>query len=195
VSEELQVLVAQRIRRLRLRHGRSLREQARRIGIAPSALSQLENQRSGLSLERLQRVAADFDLHVTDLLREDNGTGAQSAQNGTVELMRDCADRAPALMRGTGVRYQLLGDGHDHRLQPYLISFEPGGGYQGDLMGHPGEEFAYGVLGAVEVVFEDERHRLAAGDAIRFRAERPHAFRNASAHGMAMIVGAATPPW
>jgi mannose-6-phosphate isomerase-like protein (cupin superfamily) len=36
---------------------------------------------------------------------------------------------------------------------------------------------------------------LAQGDAIRFNTETPHAFRNASDLGVAVLIGAATPPW
>jgi transcriptional regulator with XRE-family HTH domain/mannose-6-phosphate isomerase-like protein (cupin superfamily) len=194
MSEELRELVAQRIKRLRMQAGRSLREQARRTGIAPSALSQLENQRGGLSLERLQRVAADFGLHVTDLLSDPNGRVHPNGEP-PVELFRDCVASASGLTRGEGAWYQLIGAGHGHQLQPYLISFTPGGGYDGDLMAHPGEEFSYVVLGTVDVLIGDASHRLRSGDGIRFRADQPHGFRNASADGMAMIVGAATPPW
>jgi transcriptional regulator with XRE-family HTH domain len=196
MTEELREVVAQRVRRLRVQSGRSLREQARRTGIAPSALSQLENQRGGLSLERLQRVAADFGLHVTDLLQDDGrGEDAGEREAGTAELFRDCAARAAGIMRGHGALYQLVGGGRGHRLQPYLISLQPGGGYDGDLMGHPGEEFSYVLVGRVDVLIEDEVHELRCGDAIRFRADRPHGFRNGSSDGVAMLVGAATPPW
>jgi transcriptional regulator with XRE-family HTH domain len=184
-------MVGERIRRLRIQSGKGLREQALEIGVAPSSLSALENGLGGVSLKRLQLVAEHFGLHISELLGEPTPLAARE----TVEIIRDCASAVRGVQRGEGVLYQLIGSGHDHAIQPYLLSFEPGGGYERDMIGHPGEEFAYVLQGTVELVIERERHALRQGDVIRFRADRPHAFRNASLAGIAMVLGAATPPW
>ncbi|MBV9604205.1 MAG: helix-turn-helix transcriptional regulator [Solirubrobacterales bacterium] len=183
--------MGQRIRRLRTQAGKTLRAQAREIGIAPSSLSALENGNGGVSLKRLQLVAEHFGLHITELLGEPvPGSPAEG-----VEIIRNCAATVPGVRRGTGVLYQLLGSGRDHAIQPYLLSFDPGGGYDRDMIGHPGEEIAYVLHGQVELLIEDECHELGQGDLIRFRTERRHAFRNASHVGVAAVIGAATPPW
>jgi quercetin dioxygenase-like cupin family protein len=161
--------------------------------MSPSSLSELENARGGISLKRLQQVANHFGLHVTDLLTEDdstNGTGYAAK----CEVMRSVAT-IPGVRRGQGVRYQLLGSSQGHALQAAVVSFEPGGGYADDKIGHPGEEFCYVVYGCVELLLGDDVHTLAQGDAVRFRAEVPHALRNPSSDGMAIVIGAATPPW
>jgi len=188
---ELAALMGQRIRRLRTQAGKTLRAQAREIGIAPSSLSALENGQGGVSLKRLQLVAEHFGLHITELL----GEPAVGARIDGVEIIRSCAATVPGVRRGTGALYQLLGSGRDHTIQPYLLSFDPGGGFDRDMIGHPGEEIAYVLHGHVELLIEDECHQLAQGDLIRFRADRPHAFRNASTVGVAAVIGAATPPW
>jgi transcriptional regulator with XRE-family HTH domain len=184
-------VMGQRIRRLRTQTGKTLRAQAREIGIAPSSLSALENGQGGVSLKRLQLVAEHFGLHITELLGE---PATPSGPDG-VEIIRNCASSVPGVRRGTGVLYQLLGSGRDHTIQPYLLSFEPGGGYDRDMIGHPGEEIAYVLLGRVELLIENELHELIQGDLIRFRTDRPHAFRNGSSVGVAAVIGAATPPW
>ncbi|MBV8712373.1 MAG: helix-turn-helix transcriptional regulator [Solirubrobacterales bacterium] len=184
-------LMGQRIRRLRTQAGKTLRAQAREIGIAASSLSALENGQGGVSLKRLQLVAEHFGLHITELL----GEPAVAARVDGVEIIRNCAATVPGVQRGTGVLYQLLGSGRDHIIQPYLLSFDPEGGYDRDMIGHPGEEIAYVLHGRVELLIEDECHALTQGDLIRFRADRPHAFRNASSVGVAAVIGAATPPW
>ncbi|MBV9335652.1 MAG: cupin domain-containing protein [Solirubrobacterales bacterium] len=183
--------MGRRIRRLRTQAGKTLRAQAREIGIAASSLSALENGQGGVSLKRLQLVAEHFGLHITELL----GEPAAAARVDGVEIIRSCAATVPGVQRGTGVLYQLLGSGRDHVIQPYLLSFDRGGGYDRDRIGHPGEEIAYVLHGQVELLIEDERHELTQGDLIRFRADRPHAFRNASSVGVATVIGAATPPW
>jgi transcriptional regulator with XRE-family HTH domain len=184
-------VTGQRLRRLRTQAGKTLRAQAREIGIAPSSLSALENGQGGVSLKRLQLVAEHFGLHITELL----GEPAPASRFDGVEIIRNCAASVPGVRRGEGVLYQLLGSGRDHTIQPYLLSFDPGGGYDRDKIGHPGEEIAYVLHGQVELLIENECHELSQGDLIRFRADRPHAFRNASKVGVAAVIGAATPPW
>jgi transcriptional regulator with XRE-family HTH domain len=183
-------VMGQRIRRLRTQAGRTVRAQAREIGIAPSSLSVLENGRGGVSLKRLQLVAEHFGLHITELLGE---PGTSSPDD--VEIIRNCAAAVPGVRRGTGVLYQLLGKGNDHAIQPYLLSFEPAGRYDRDMIGHVGEEIAYVLHGRVELLIEEEFYELSQGDLVRFRADRPHAFRNGSQVGVAAVIGAATPPW
>lgn len=106
------------------------------------------------------------------------------------------AEHGLGIERGRGVTYQLLGEGKNHSIQPYMISFAPGAGYDNDRIGHPGEEFAYVLIGSIELALGDEVHTtLSQGDAIRFNPARPHAFRNSSKQAVAVVVGAATPPW
>ena len=186
------VILGQRVRRLRIQAGVGLRELAREIGISASSLSDLENDRGGVSLNRLQIVAQHFGLHITDLLAEVDGPDERAEP---IEIIRQCATTVPGMQRGRGVRYQLLGSGHGHAIQPALLTFEPGGSYEDDMISHAGEEFAYVLLGEVELLFGSEVHRLSQGDMARYRSETPHAFRNASSVGIALVIGAAIPPW
>lgn len=192
-DDNLVALVGQRIRKLRTEAGVSLREQARALEMSPSSLSELENARGGISLGRLQQVAEHFGLHITDLLAEAD-TGSANGDVPNVEIIRNVSS-VPGVQRGRGVRYQLLGPSQGHTLQPAVISFEPGGGYEEDQISHEGEDFFYVVYGTVELLLGDDVYILAQGDAVRYRAEIRHAIRNASADGMAIVVGAATPPW
>lgn len=194
MSDELAQVVGARIRRLRLESGLGLRELAREIGIAPSALSALENHRGGMSISRLQLVASHFDLKLTELLALDEDAEAEG-EPPEMQIFRQPATTAPAIERGSGVTYQLLGNPGSHRLQSTLITFSPGASYERDRIGHPGEEFAFVVLGEVELLIGDDVHALSQGDGARFRTERAHAYRNASEVGMAFLLATVTPPW
>jgi transcriptional regulator with XRE-family HTH domain len=194
MDESLRKNLGQRLRHLREETGLGLREQAREIGISASSLSALENNTGGVSLQRLQQVANHFGLHITDLLAADedgNGNGRPAKP----EVIRSWGATVAGVERGEGVLYQLLGHGHNHQIQPYLISFQPGASYRNDPIAHAGEEFAFVVIGEVELLLGRESYILSQGDAIRFRTEAPHAFRNASNLGVAVLIGAAAPPW
>lgn len=194
MDDELARIVGDRLKRLRVQSGVGLRQQARAIGISASSLSALENSRGGMSLSRLQLVAKHFGLHVSDLLGSDQPTNGRP-DNQRVEVIRRGSQDHPPVKRGTGTVYRLLGSGHDHDIQPATITFEPGGGYERDRMGHAGEEFAYVVFGDIELLHGDDTYRLGPGDSARFPASVPHAYRNASETELAFMIAAATPPW
>jgi transcriptional regulator with XRE-family HTH domain len=196
MAETLPESLGQRLRLLRTQSGQGLRELAREIGVSASSLSALENNRGGVSLRRLQRVAEHYGLHVTDLL-SDGSQGGRTEKDPITEpeVVRSWGTSVAGVERGAGVLYQLMGLGRGHQLQPYLISFQPGSSYRNDAIAHSGQEFAYVLLGEVELLLGDESYRLVQGDAIRFSPDVPHAFSNASTVGIAMIIGAATPPW
>lgn len=56
------------LRAARQRRGRTLRTLARELGVSPATLSQLENDRTRLSVERLSRAANALDTTVADIL-------------------------------------------------------------------------------------------------------------------------------
>jgi transcriptional regulator with XRE-family HTH domain len=194
MDDELARIVGERIKRLRVQSGIGLREQARTLGISPSSLSALENNRGGMSLSRLQLVARHFGLHITDLLSDEPRGNGGPARPAVEVIRRDARTPAP-VRRGRGTIYQLLGGGHGHDVQPAAITFEPGGGYASDLMAHAGEEFAYVVLGDVELLHDKQTYALGPGDSVRFRCSTPHAYRNASDTDMAFLIAVASPPW
>jgi transcriptional regulator with XRE-family HTH domain len=191
MGEDRVRVVGQRVRHLREQAGKTLREQAQELGVSASSLSMLETGRGGVSLARLQLVARHFGLPLTDLLA---GPADTQQAASAPEVFRGGA-HAPSVPRGHGTAYQLLGSPAGHDLQPYLLSFQPGGGFERDAIGHAGEEFAYVVFGQVELLHGGATIPLASGDGVRFRTEAPHAFRNTSATGVAVVVGAASPPW
>ncbi len=195
MDDSLRKILGQRLRQLRRETGLGLREQAREIGISASSLSALENNTGGVSLQRLQQVANHFELHITDLLAAYGDEGNGDGRPRRPEVVRAWGTEVSGVERGVGVVYQLLGPGHNHQIQPYMISFQPGASYRNDAIAHTGEEFAFVIIGKVELLLGDESFVLQQGDAIRFSTDTPHAFRNASAHGIAVLVGAGTPPW
>lgn len=183
-----------RIRRLRLASGKSLRHVADDLGIAPSALSMLENDQTGASLQRLQMLAEYFDTTIVDLLAE-----PQPRTNGpshpAVHVVRNAHATVAGITRGKGVIYQLPAAGGAHLLQTALLTFQPGGGYERDKIAHSGEEMVYVTLGRVQLHIGERVLELSQGDLAVFRTETPHAFRNASDVGPAMLIAVATPPW
>lgn len=64
-----QAAVGARIRELRQRRQMSLRELARRLGVSPATVSQVEHGHTGVTVSRLSRIAEVLDVAVTELVR------------------------------------------------------------------------------------------------------------------------------
>jgi mannose-6-phosphate isomerase-like protein (cupin superfamily)/DNA-binding XRE family transcriptional regulator len=188
------IMVGRRIRSLRTASGKSLRQVADDLGIAPSALSMLENDHTGVSLQRLQLIARYFNVTIVALLTETD-VPADDVKPAAVQVIRRVHATSPSVTRGKGVVYQLPGAGGGHLLQTAVLTFQPGGGYERDQIAHSGEEMVYVTIGTVQLHFGDQVLELEQGDMAVFRTETPHAFRNASELGPAMLIAVATPPW
>src|ERR1700743_3750880 len=65
-------VIGARLRQMRMIRGQSLREQARIIGVSPSTLSELERGVAGISLQRLQTVANELGISVSELLASEH---------------------------------------------------------------------------------------------------------------------------
>ncbi len=77
------------VRAARIAAGLSLRELARRIGVSPATLSAVENGRTGLSVERLNAVAAALGLTAAQLL---GGTPAPARDGAAPPAAADVVD-------------------------------------------------------------------------------------------------------
>ena len=174
-----------RLRAARERAGATLREVARRTGLSPSFLSQLERDQVSPSIASLKQVASALGVRVADLLAE------PSAGEGVV--VRRAARPVWRLAR---VRYEQLAPaapGAERRMQPQLITFEPGGSLGDHPVSHEGDEFGFVLSGRVECAVGDDLFLLDPGDSVYFDAHRPHRTRNAS-EGESAYLLVVTPP-
>ena len=159
--------VGARVRRLRLANNKTLRELATDLGVAPSALSMLENDQAGVSLQRLQHIAQHFGVTIVDLLA-DRVEASQVEE--PVQVIRRAQATTPSHRRGgSGVLYQVPAVTSGHMIQPSFVTFLPGGGYTRDKIGHAGEETVLVLAGEIELHHGDEVTLLAQGDVAVFQ--------------------------
>ena len=185
--------VGQRIRAYREESNLSLRELARRLGISPSAVSQIETGKSRPSVSTLYAVIDELGLTVDALFspigpaQVPNPPAARAAavQPGLPPvdgsgLVQRLEDRATIELE-SGVRWERLTPSGEDDFEFVHMVYEVGGSSSPDgrFIRHPGHEYGVLLSGTLEVALGFDVHRLKAGDSIRFDSTVPHLVRNA----------------
>lgn len=161
-----------RLRAVRRARGYTLSEVAQRCGMSKSFLSMLETGKSDVSAHRLQRLAAVYDLTVSDLLPDERSRG----------LIHTVRRGAGARLQGfaEGVAATLLVRDLHHRIQPVRLRLEPGSQHA-NTTGHAGEEFLFVLEGSIELSLDGcPFEELQAGDSAFYPSALAHVYRNSS---------------
>jgi transcriptional regulator with XRE-family HTH domain len=164
------VTVGERLRRLRLSAGISVRSLATKSGFSPSLISQVENGQVTPSIGSLERMAMTLGVSLGQFFVE--------ADLSSTRLVRTSA-RPQLTSTWSPVLVEALGplDGSSP-LEPIMLTMAPGG-RSGLFPAAPGgEKFALLVAGEVSFTLGDEVHILSAGDAITFLPATPHQWEN-----------------
>lgn len=177
--------LGQRIRSLRLAKGYTLKQLATLAGLSTSFVSMLETGKTGVAASRLQAIAEVFGLATADLLPE---AGSQNIIQ-TVRVSRRPV--VPNLAQGVHA-VMLVRDLH-RRIQPVLLSLEPGARHSNDV-GHAGEEFVLVLEGEIALVVDgDQRTVLAQGDSAYYPSALSHSYENVG-QGRAQLFTISAPP-
>jgi transcriptional regulator with XRE-family HTH domain len=204
--------VGARLRAQRERSGIGLRELARRLGISPSAISQIETGRSRPSVSTLYAIVSELGMSLDELF-SGNAAAAESPapesradvierRRGPVEAEAATTD-CPLVQRAgsrrtleleTGVRWERLTRNADRFADFLHVVYDiDGSSSQGDrFIRHSGREYGLVVSGTLEVTVGFDRFELGPGDSISFDSTVPHCLRNVGdepAHGIWFVIG------
>ena len=140
------------LRAVRTQRHLSQSDLARLLGISPSAVSQAERGRRGLSLETLLDASAKLDLTLDELLRGDVNPGYRLAR------------RHDPRRRADGRPLALIDD-RQAGLRAYLVTLAPRGQATPHLT-HKGVELVAVVSGLVQVLLGSARPVLRRGETL-----------------------------
>jgi XRE family transcriptional regulator, regulator of sulfur utilization len=169
MMEDLSVQVAQNLKRLREDRKLSLEKLAELTGVSKSMLGQIERGDSSPTIATVWKIANGLKVPFTSLL--------------------DAPRLDPHVIRAAELR-PLLEDNGKYRLFPffpieagrrfevYALELDPGAILEAEAHPDGTQEFLTVFEGELSVGVEASEYRLAAGDAIRFRADRAHSYTN-----------------
>jgi len=153
----------ERLRRLRVKAHKTLKEVSEVTGLSISFISALERGGSGASVASLRLLAGAYGVNMREVF------GADLEQSSP--LVRD-AER-PVMQWDNGVRFEEMASG-EKVMDPSFIRVPAGAGSEG-FYSHNGEEFIYVVSGPLFVELKDHgTFRVASGDTLYFPSTTPH---------------------
>lgn len=190
-----------RLRAERDRVGISQRELARRVGLSPSMISQIESGLSKPSVSTLYGIVTELGVSLDDLFGA-NGSAAEGSAvdgggsgEGSTHLgpMVRVEDRH-VIDLDSGVRWERL-TSHQHEHVDFLhVVYDVGGSSasEGKMMRHPGREYGVVLEGRLGVQLGFDEYALGPGDSIAFDSTQPHRLWNAGdvrVRGIWFVVG------
>jgi transcriptional regulator with XRE-family HTH domain len=188
--------IGARVTACRVQRGMKVSELARRIGVSPSMVSQIERGQSRPSVSTLFGLAEALDVPVDAFFRDSEPVTTAPARSdhpgplGNLEAFRDAArpsggdrhvvrraERAAIDIEG-GVRWERLTPTTLAELDFLELVYAPGAESHPALYRHPGTEMVLVLSGTLDIVVGFERHRLEPGDSICFPSSTPHRYVN-----------------
>jgi len=160
------------VRRLREASKLSLRVLAERTGFSASFLSQVENGQASPSIASMERIAEALGVTLGEFFQT---AGARQSA-----VVRGSA-RATLNSGWSKARIEALGaDGQNSRLEPVVVTLDPGGTSGTRPFTSRVEEFALVLEGCVVLTLHQEEQVLDCGDAVTIRAGTPRQWQNQS---------------
>jgi transcriptional regulator with XRE-family HTH domain len=169
--------VGNRLRQERERRGISLRELARRVGVSPSLVSQIELDRVNPSVSTLYLLVTELGLTMGDVF----GDSVQPAQP-TARTRQDADDlvTSPESRRvinlASGVRWERLTAHSDSDVEFLSVEYPIGAEScpEDALVTHGGREYGYVSSGTLGVRVGFDEYELGPGSSIAFDSSSPH---------------------
>jgi transcriptional regulator with XRE-family HTH domain len=176
--------VSARLRAVRLMHGLSQRELAKRAGVTNGMISLIEQGRVSPSVASLKKVLDGLPMGLAEFFTMDPAETAQVFYTAAelVELGEGDVSLRLVAARRPGRRLAILRE-----------VYEPGADTGADMLSHAGEEGGIVVSGQVEVTIGSQTQVLGPGDAFYFTSAVPHRFRNRGRE-RCEIISASSPP-
>jgi transcriptional regulator with XRE-family HTH domain len=167
--------IGSRLRRERERRKISLRELARRVGVSPSLVSQIELDRVNPSVSTLYALVTELGMTMGDVF------GDTTRQAGGPDARRDDGLVArPGTRRvmnlASGVRWERLTPHSDPEVEFLSVVYPVGAEScpEEALVTHRGREYGYVSSGTLGVRVGFDEYELGPGTSIAFDSSSPH---------------------
>jgi transcriptional regulator with XRE-family HTH domain len=190
--------VGGRLRAERERVGISLRELARRVGVSPSLVSQIELDRVNPSVSTLYALVTELGMTMSDVFGDSRPGRAARPLSGHDGLAAQ-PDTRRVINLASGVRWERLTAHSDPEVEFLHVSYPVGAEScpEDALMTHGGKEYGYVISGTLGVRVGFDEYELGPGGSIAFDSSSPHrlwTIGDEPARAIWVVIGRAADP-
>ncbi len=171
-KESQEIRVGEKVRELREKSGRTLRDMAELTGYSSALLSQIENHMVSPPLGALIKIARALEVKVGAFFGDDPREPFALVRKDERKHVSRFASKEGV---SYGYSYESLGfDKKGRHLEPFLVTLEPATLKSEKLSSHDGEEFIFVLEGEMEVILNRHKDVLYPGDSIYYDSTIPH---------------------
>lgn len=179
--------VGEQIRELRRIKRLTLNQLAEMIGVSVGYLSQIERDRSRLTIGTLRKICDALGVHISWFFPT-TPAGAPEERNFIVRA----ENRRRMTFTGLGINEELLSPNLSGPLELLMSTIEPGA--DSEEYSHDGSEAGVVVAGTLELWINGQHFVLEEGDSFSFNSTQPHRCRNPG-QTPTKVVWVITPPY
>lgn len=162
---------------LRRAHHLSAQDLADRCGCDVELIEDLESGTAPASLAPLIKITRALGVRLGTLMDDDEAFGPAYI---SVDQMRE-VERVKSLQTASDagdLSYFSLAAGRPSRhMDPFIITVDPCGETDHELVGHEGEEWLFGMEGCIEIEYGRDVYVLHPGESIYYDSIVPHQVR------------------
>ncbi|PLX76987.1 MAG: Cro/Cl family transcriptional regulator [Desulfuromonas sp.] len=164
--------IGSKIKKLRKARKLTLQDVARETGFSPALISQIENNNVSPPIATLSKIAKFFDVKMGHFFEEEE-------EERKYEIVRRLDRRVVSRViskagTGHGYTYEALSfRKRNKKMEPFVLTIAERAEDE-TLYNHDGEEFLLILKGTAEVILDEERFTLEAGDAVYFDSSLRH---------------------
>ncbi len=170
-----QIKTGKIIQEIREKRGLSIDSMAKKTGLFPDQLVQIEEGKTSPALGVLIKISKALEVKVGEIMGEE-------ATQSFIIMRKDEMGKHPHHVSkeslGYGYSYVTLGhEKKDRRMEPFLVTLEPEEAEGERVSVHEGEEFIYVLEGELEICLDQNKEILYPGDSIYYDGSIPHTLK------------------
>ncbi len=175
------------VRDLRKAKGLTIPDLAQRVGRSVGWLSQIERNKSPVTIPNLKLISDALDVQITWFFQ---GNAVAPEDERDFIVRKDA--RRQLRYTGTGVTEELLSPNLSREIEMLMTTLDPGAS-SGEPYARKGEESGYVVSGVLELTVDGNTQLLQPGDSFAFESALPHRCNNPGDEPTS-VVWVITPP-
>lgn len=170
--------VSEKIKKLRLEKGYTLKELSEMTELSQSFLSMVERGTTNLAITSLKKIADAFNIEMTYFFEQN--------EENSYFYVPESKQEAFWLQTTSNQFHRLSGKFTNRKLESLLVTLNPFQKKE-QLHSHEGEEFYYVITGQVNFIIGDESFLVKEGETIHFPSSLHHEYENPFSEQATMI--------